>query len=89
MKNVQKEPSNVVARTEVELSAVDFLIKSASFVKKVNNVCKIKNSLSKIVSTRSSTIMSPPLQLVFPGCKSFCTKYFTKIQLKQIKKKRE
>jgi hypothetical protein len=34
MKNVQKEPSNVVARTEVELSAVDFLIKSASFVKK-------------------------------------------------------
>ena len=35
--------------------------------KKLNNVFNIKSSWSKLVSTRRSTVLSLPLQLVFPG----------------------
>ncbi len=39
----------------------------ACFFKKVNNVFNLKSSWSELVSTRRSTVPSPPLQLVFPG----------------------
>jgi hypothetical protein len=49
------------------LSTVDLFIEVACFVDKVNNIFIIKSSRSKLVSTRRSTVLSPPLQLVFPG----------------------
>ena len=36
------------------------------FCKKVNNVFNIKSSYSKLVCIRRSTVLSLPLQLVFP-----------------------
>jgi hypothetical protein len=53
------EPGNTNWRGR--LSTVDFLIKVASFVKKVNNL-NIKRSWSKLVGTRRSTVPSFPLQ---------------------------
>ncbi len=51
------------------LSTVDLLIKVTCFVKKVNSS---KISWSKLVSTRRSTALIHPLQLVFPGFSSKC-----------------
>ncbi len=47
------------------LSTVDLLIKVAHFVTKDNNSFRIKLSLSKVVSTRRSTVLSLPLQRGF------------------------
>jgi hypothetical protein len=44
------------------LSTVDLLIKVACFTNGVNNVFNIRRSLSKLVSTRRSTVQSCPLQ---------------------------
>jgi hypothetical protein len=43
-------------------STVNLLLKVAHAVKKLKNVCNIKNSRSKLVSTRRSTILSLPFQ---------------------------
>jgi hypothetical protein len=37
------------------------------FCKKVNNIFNIKSSCSKLVNTRRPSVLSLPLQLVFPG----------------------
>jgi hypothetical protein len=44
----------------------------SSFCKKVNNVFNFQSRLSKLVSTRRSTVLSLTLQLVFPG---FCHRH--------------
>ncbi len=43
------------------LSMIDLLSKLTCFVKKANNVFKIKSSWSKLVSTRRSTVLGLPL----------------------------
>ncbi len=54
------------------LNTIGPLIK-VSFYKKVNNVYNTKSSLSKLVSTRRSSVLSLPIQLGFPGmpCEAF------------------
>jgi hypothetical protein len=49
------------------VSTVDLLIRVACFVKKVDKIFNVKRSLSKLFSTRRSTVLSLPLHLVFPG----------------------
>jgi hypothetical protein len=49
------------------LSTVDLLIKAACFVTKENRIFSTKTSWSKLVGTRRSTILNPPLQYGFPG----------------------
>ncbi len=46
---------------------VQFTSPFSSFCNKVNNGFSIKSSWSKLVSTRRSTVLSLPLQLVFPA----------------------
>jgi hypothetical protein len=41
-------------------------VSTACFCKKGNDVCSIKSSLSKLVSTRRSMVLSLPLQYGFP-----------------------
>jgi len=48
--------------SEQLLSTVDLLIKVACYVKKKNNIFNIKMSLSKLVTTRRSTVLSLPPQ---------------------------
>ncbi len=48
-----------------KLSTVDLHIKAPCFTKKVNSIFNIKRSRSKLVSTRSSIVLSLPLQLDF------------------------
>ncbi len=43
------------------LSTDDLLIEVAYFVRNVNNIFNITRSLSKLVSTRRSTVLSLPL----------------------------
>ncbi len=54
------EPGN--ANWKGRNSTVDLRIKVACFVIKVNNVCRIESTWSKLVSTRSSTVLSFPVQ---------------------------
>ncbi len=49
-----------------KLSAVDLLIKVASFVTKVNFIFILEMNGSKPARARWSTVLSIPLQLVFP-----------------------
>ncbi len=64
----------------------------ACFALKVNNVCIIKISCSKLVSTRRSTVLSLPLQFVFLGSnlsenpladKASCKNGFDKLPISQ------
>ncbi len=52
--------------TEI-LSTVDLLIKIPCFVKRENYFLNVKSNLSKLVSTRRSTVSSLPLQQGFLG----------------------
>ncbi len=45
---------------EGRLSTIDLLIKVSCFVKKVNNIFNTKRCLSKLVSTRRSTVLNLP-----------------------------
>jgi hypothetical protein len=49
------------------LSTGDLLIKIGCFIKKGKYSFSVKNSRSEPVSTRRSTVLILPLQLVFPG----------------------